>query len=242
MPVPKPHPRIYRHGYASVNAPFLESRDARDGQDAIGAFQVLKRDLRTLFEYVEPCTDNVGTYSHRTFELLLRAATEVETNCKAIANANGHDWRDANITRYSDLDGPMRLSSYEVQILGTSFPPFTPFDSFTNPDRSQRSPPWYRGYNAAKHDRINSFPAANLQNVVHALGGLFTILTAQFGPMLDSVGITLDPSGISKMAYDMFVHTRQPSWSASEAYEYDWYQLKSSGPAAWMNHPFPVIT
>ena len=48
------------------------------------------RDLNEIFDFVEPSNDNTSVYSHRIYELLLRAATEFESNCKGILKANGY--------------------------------------------------------------------------------------------------------------------------------------------------------
>jgi len=50
----------------------------------VRAYLLLLKDLRDLFDYVEPADTNLRCYSFRIHALLLRACVEVEANFKAI--------------------------------------------------------------------------------------------------------------------------------------------------------------
>ncbi len=226
MPETKPYPVVYRHGPDSVNEPFVEARSSREGVNHLSAYTILKRDLWELFEFVEPCPANQGTFSHRSFELLLRACTEVESNFKTVLRANGHKVDSLTMRRYSDLDGPMKLSAYEVSCVGFNLPSFRPFASFADVNPKLRSPVWYRAYNDAKHDRVNNFPSASMENVVQALGGLYVALTAQYGFHFDVyLGLRQSTPAVQ---YDLFGCSRQPTWTDDERYDFDWRKLKTT--------------
>ena len=139
MPTVKPYPHIYR----GDRHPSVDNQETSVGIQFIQAYQILKRDLVRLFEFIEPCPDNYSTYSQRTFEMLLRACTEVESNCKQVLRANQHSTEDANIIRFSDLNGPMKLSEYIVCCPAIGFEDFSPFESFALTVRQDRSPSWY---------------------------------------------------------------------------------------------------
>src|SRR5689334_2470696 len=62
----------------------LDSRYCSNRVHLVQAYILLERDLLELFDYVEPADSNLATYSHRLYELLLRACTEVETNATGI--------------------------------------------------------------------------------------------------------------------------------------------------------------
>jgi hypothetical protein len=153
MALLNPYPNIYRHGPPPVIQPYIEARKTPEGIKCFAAYELLKGDLRNIFSYIEPENTNLTAYSHRTYELLLRACTEVETLCKQVFTKNKVSLRNANIIRYSDLDCPMKLHEYEVHCYGFDHPPFKPFAAFADSDRKQRSPAWYRAYNEVKHNR-----------------------------------------------------------------------------------------
>lgn len=238
MATAKPYPNIYRHGPSSVNRPFTDSRRTPAAKRFLQSFEILKRDLVRLFEFVEPCSDNLSTYSQRTFELLLRACTEVETNCKHILRSNGHSASRESIIRFSDLNGPMKLSEYTVCCPAIDFKDFAPFEYFSHAERKQRSPLWYRAYNSAKHDRAGSFSSANLGSVIESIGAVYVILSAQYGYHFDGginsmMGIPLGPPKY----FSLCAH---PSWSEDESYQFDWDSL-SSMESPYGLHPIPQI-
>ena len=84
----------------------------------IRGFLALQRDIRSLFEFIHPSDDNLGTYSEHIGVLLVRACFEVETNLKAILRENGYTstkeyW---NMADYKKVERSHRLSQYEAQI------------------------------------------------------------------------------------------------------------------------------
>src|ERR1044071_5159083 len=85
----------------------------------VGAFRMLNDDFRRLAEYVEPVDQNLSTYSHRLYELLLRACTEFESACKELLVAGGNPKKpsDMNIRDYRTLEASLKLEAVEVGIL-----------------------------------------------------------------------------------------------------------------------------
>ena len=233
MPTVKPYPHICRN----ARRPFMENQGTPVGKRFIQSYEILKRDLLRLFEFIEPCSDNYSTYSQRTFELLLRACTEVESNCKQVLRANGNPTEDANIIRFSDLNGPMKLSEYRVCCPAIDFEDFSPFESFACTVRQDRSPSWYRAYNQVKHDRAISFSSASLRNVIESIGAVHVILLAQYGP----IGIEIGKWNGRRVAPVSYFSLRaSPKWSPEESYQFDWDALSStSQPYAY--HPVPQI-
>lgn len=155
---------------------------AQSPGDFVRAFKVIQEDLVSMFEYVEPDDQNGQSYSLRTYELLLRACTEVETNFKAIFAANTYapSSSGANLTMkdYRKIEHSHFLSQYEVKVhywngVGRTRRPFAPWDG-------TGSLPWYQAYNSAKHDRVANMRLATLDKVVDAVCGLVVVLTSQF--------------------------------------------------------------
>ena len=139
------------------------------------AFQILCQDFRRLAEYVEPVDANLTCYSHRIYELLLRACTEFESACKEALGVLGSSKPPdrMNITDYRQLENTLRLAPNEVGILIWQPEPcyVTPFAGWAS-----TSPLWYGAYNDVKHNRNTAFARASLDNLRQAMAGLFALL------------------------------------------------------------------
>jgi hypothetical protein len=186
----KPYYRIVRPAHDGletvysnvIHGPYVrDARYAPDRQELWRAYKLIEKDLLRLFEYIEPRDDNIAVYSHRTYELLLRASTEFETNCKRILEVNGYSKRgDLNIREdYSRINRSSRLAEYSVSLVEWYPEPIVlkPFNEWS---RGYRPLTWYRSYNDVKHDRNSNFRRASLDNVLNAIAGLYVVLFSQF--------------------------------------------------------------
>jgi hypothetical protein len=152
---------------------------ANEPDKYVRAFLLLQNDLKRLFEYIEPTDANSSCYSFRIHEVLLRACIEVEANCKAVLKENGYQkLNDWNISDYKKIEASHRLSAFQVKmpIWHGSSDIRTPFASWA----SGGSLPWYKAYNATKHDRHVNFAMASFGHAVDAVCGLLALLSAQF--------------------------------------------------------------
>jgi hypothetical protein len=226
----KPYPHIYRPGLRYVASPYYEARESELGINCLASYRILKHDLKSIFEYIEPQNANFKTFSHRTFELLVRACIEVESLCKLIFKQDRVELKNCgNMVRYSDLEGAMHLSKYEIGCYGFTYPAFIPFESFSGTERKHRSPSWYKAYNAVKHNRTENFAQASLENVIHAVGAVYVLLLAQFGCGFDDENQSSSCFGNYVCAYpDLFGIKSEPQWTDSEQYQFDWESLKKS--------------
>ena len=118
--------------YRRTCRPFRNSEYATDGrwryiehpkfaqtpEHYVRAFLLLLKDLRELFDYVEPADTNLKCYSYRIHALLLRACIEVEANCKAILRENRYrkDARWWTMADYTKINKTHRLASYRVKV------------------------------------------------------------------------------------------------------------------------------
>jgi hypothetical protein len=150
---------------------YIEHPDFADSPNHyVRAFELLQDDLRELFEFIEPSDANLGTYSFRTLELLLRASVEVEANCRAVLNANTYaKKKNLNICDYARLEFSHYLSQYKVKMpywTGTMSirQPFKSWASTTGTS-GQRPLDWYRRYNRSKHDRAGALSDATFEAV-----------------------------------------------------------------------------
>ena len=163
----------------------------QEKKSLITATRLIMRDLNEIFDFVEPSNDNASVYSHRIYELLLRAATEFESNCKGILKANGYtgprEEKDWCVKDYFKISGAAKLSEYRITFeRWATDQVYTPFTEW-NPSRRETLS-WYDAYNKVKHDRFANFTMANLDNLVKAVAGLLCILHAQYGEGMSVVG------------------------------------------------------
>lgn len=217
---------------------------AKDPAHYVRAFLVLQNDLLKLFEYIEPSDSNHGAYSFRTHELLLRAAVEVEANCKAILSENGYAKLNPdywNIKDYAKVNATHHLSSYEVLIpvwKGLSFRR-RPFATWANSSLL----PWYTAYNQSKHDRHSNFDKATFQHVVDAICGVLVLLSSQFMTEDFAGGddhIVAHSEYEGELGIGQRFRVKFPNdWVDADRYDFNWEQLKQL-PNPIQSHVYPV--
>ena len=229
MALQKPYKRIWRPFINSGSCDHLiNSEVAEDWVNLSQAYILIEKELLEIFEFIEPHYNHNDVYSHKTYILLLKAATEFEANCKKILMINGYtkDERSLTIKDYKKLNHPMRLSEYEAStsIGGKTFGPFSPFKIWDN-----GSLEWYRDYNSVKHSRQEMFYLANLKNVLDAVSGLLIILVAQFhihalGNNSSRSHLSIEKSDRMVMDFNnsIFKISTPPKWPSEEKYNFQW--------------------
>jgi hypothetical protein len=176
----------------------------------IGQATALMRRLDQICQKVHPEPTTFEVFGHEIRNLLILAATEVETHWRGVLVANGAT-RDRFFTNdYVRLLRPMRLDGYAVGF--TSFPwlaSIRPFQGWTS-SRPTGSLPWYDAYNMVKHDREGVFREARLDHAFQAVSACVIMLVAQF---THSIGL-----GSKSELSTYFRLTEFPQWEASEIY------------------------
>lgn len=236
-PLNNPYARIFR---PSIDKFFkgdylIDSIYADDRISLCRSFYLILDDLLRLFEYIEPADQNLSTFSHRSYELLLRASTEIETNFKRILLANNYqtagNW---NMTDYYKINVATKLHEYRVEWhnwrSGSKI--IFPFNEWTSTTYQPLA--WYQSYNNVKHDRYRNFSEASLENVLKSVSAVFVLLFSQFGIHVfnrtqaittmyindESTGlITVDDANLSIYC--------PISWSVNEKYDFDWNTIKT---------------
>ncbi len=215
---------------------------AKDPEHYVRAYLLLQKDLLELFDYVEPSDQNLGCYSYRIHELLLRACIEVEANCRAILVENGYQKnpRDLNMLDYIKIEQSHRLSDYRVRVPTWSGNAGikAPFHAWG----TGGSLPWYQAYNATKHDRHAAFKRATFEQMLDAVCGCLVILSAQFlGEDFSgqSVSIVADgpPDGMEDAIGDYF-RVKYAQWPASDRYDFTWHQI-ANAPDPFQQYQYP---
>jgi hypothetical protein len=262
----KPFHRNYRTMIQSSNSGYSDWAYIVDQDYAVArehytrAFKIIQTDLIKCFEFIEPADNNIGVYSFRTHELLMRACMEVEANFKAILKenifnpvyANGskagqpRSEKSWNILDYKKINKTHRLSSYVVHIpiWSGSNGAIKPFEEWN----SGNSLSWYQAYNKSKHDRHNEFHHANFKNMIGAISGLLVLLSSQFRTESftpgegASFGLSTDSYYDTEPALGGFFHIEFPSdWPEPEKYDFNWSDLKQQ-PQRFSKIDYDAIT
>lgn len=226
MSLKKPYFRINRPGSGG----FIDDpRYANDRISLCRSYNLIINDLKKIFEYIEPCDENVNVYSHRIYELFLRASTEFEANCKGILNANSYlKTSDFNIIDYSKIEKATKLSEYSVKldIWSSGKKIFQPFKDWKNSHTLK----WYKAYNNVKHDRQNNFKDASLENLLNSIAGLLCILYSQFSYSAFFTYNQLmmyhtDDEGYSFVDDSLFSIKENVLWTDEQKYDFNWKDL-----------------
>ena len=233
MSILRPYKRIYRPqlnpALSRAEEYLSDSRfiDKVELESLLNACHLVIVDLYKVFEYIEPCDDNLATYSHRIFELFLRCATEFETNCKGVLLANSYKVpaKDMNVKDFYKLEKVMKLSEYEIICdQWTSPHRFRPFEDW----RKGFQLTWYQSYNQVKHNRSSSFALANFGNLMMSICGLVVVLAAQFDQGISKVAsnwlsLTLNnmPNSFTVLPFTVI----RPTFEENDKYSFDWEVL-----------------
>jgi len=230
MAINKPYYRIMRVCDGAPTDYIYCKTYADDRYSLIHAFKIIEKDLKNLFEFIEPSEKNEEVFSHRLYELFLRCATEFETNCKQILLANGYPDGNMNITDYYKINNANKLSDYEVRLNIWHPEPkiIKPFDKWN----SGHSLAWYQDYNDVKHDRSRKFELANLSNVLKASASLLAVLFSQFETEVfdaysDSYHHSTD-DGFYYIDNNIFMVKPYSAWSEEESYSFSSGDIRES--------------
>ncbi len=245
MPINKPYFRIIRPKISrnniivnqTENNYITDIRYARNRSTSIRAMHILIEDLKRIFEFIEPSdsisNSNKHVFSHRIFELFLRASTEFESNCNHILKANGYE-KPGNWTMkdYFLLNKALKLSEYKLKIPMWYPEPLIimPFKDWGG--RESYAPLlWYQDYNKVKHNRYEKFELANLENLLNAIAATFSILYAQFNllvfhPSQYTIVHDLDEENYHYSGDSYFRVKNCFQWDQEEKYDFNWDELK----------------
>jgi hypothetical protein len=211
---------MWRRGYS----PHPDKLYPREYTLSVQAARNLFADMREVFRCIEPAPRNRATYGHRIRDLLMLACTEVESAWKSVLLANRYTAaRSGRITTrdYVQLLAPLRLNEWELSLaMHHGFASFKPFGNWSAAGPTGTLD-WYRRYNEVKHGREAAFDEATLEALIHALGAVFIMVSAQFGPCLrggggeeaEDNGQALNPAWA-----DDFALVARPSWAMEDFY------------------------
>ncbi|MBK0022221.1 hypothetical protein IAE29_12890 [Ochrobactrum sp. S46] len=159
------------------------------------SLQLLIERLYDLFLFVEPTRQGLKSFSHKSRELLILAATEVENYWQRHARDAGlvgNRGRSLKTSDYVRLKDVLFLADYEVTLKPySSVTPIRPFAAWSAQNPTQ-SIGWYDAYNKTKHDRELHFREASLQRCIEAVCAAIILFSVRFGPysLVEGTSIT----------------------------------------------------
>lgn len=148
----------------------------------LNQLELLLEDLSVIFQTIEPTEHNMNCYGHKIRNLIILACTEFDSMCKNILVANDYPTRKMYKTDdYIKLKTPLKLDQYEIEFM--RHPEIGARTSFSTweSDKPTQSLKWYDAYNQIKHDRINNYKQATLENAIDSISAIVILLLAQFG-------------------------------------------------------------
>ena len=154
-------------------------------------FASLCDDVEKTTRFVEPTLDNFKTYSIEYARLYLAIGSEVDVVAKSLCEKIRPASKSENINTYRSVILSAFPGLPDLQVVvprhEISFAPWLDWQIGKNP-------PWWRSHNAVKHTRHKSFKEANLENTLHALGGLLIIVGYLYAEDLVSCLLSPCPS------------------------------------------------
>lgn len=260
MPLNKPYFRCYRPNITKNNSiEYLrDKRNVENPYDYIRKLEILYSRLEKIFEYVEPCENNKNTYSVQISSLMLDVCTTIEANFKAILEKNDYKMNsNLSIKNYFLVEKSHHLSSYKIKIPfwkpGKSIKRLHWEDEgsiripFKNWENNTYVPlDWYQAYNKVKHNMINNFDKATLNNLVDAFCGLVIIISAQFFDeeiLIDNQATVFGNYGYTEereyrdSIKTPFLLKFPTDWSEDEKYYFEWKDIKDEK-ASFEKYPY----
>lgn len=168
-------PNQYRPGERARHGP-ASSDLQREYVLQIGQVVSLIQKLGEIGRFVHPEGPALQAYGHEIRNLLILACTEVETQWRAVMEANGH--RSRSRRDYVKLQGAMKLGEYAI--VCNRYPWLAPLRPFAAWGEAG-SLPWYDAYNAVKHHREGNFAEGTLETALNAVAACAIMACAQFG-------------------------------------------------------------
>ena len=149
------------------------------------AYKRLEHELLALADDIHICDDQLGVYSMKIGDLLLRAAIESEALSKVLYYANGGmtpEGRDLYFDTdcFALLEEKWKISKKTIYVTTPNFYLQDEENRVLKPlhksyKRGSSSSQWQRAYQAVKHDRVHSLKKGNLSNLISAMGAIYIL-------------------------------------------------------------------
>jgi hypothetical protein len=138
-------------------------------------FLSIERDFQRTIDYVDLHPDNHQTFSNEYAKLMLLIGSEVDVVAKLLCADVSPSSRRENILDYCSVITQRFSDIHDIEIKVDRYPATVkPWSSWA--PGVEHSPDWWTAHNKVKHERDAHFPKANLENTLHGLCGLMTLL------------------------------------------------------------------
>lgn len=255
MPLEKPYFRCYRPNFKNKSLEYLrDKRNVEYPYDYVNKLDILDDRLKKIFEFIEPSETNKNTYSVQISSLLLDVCTTIEANFRGILDKNKYakNISKCNMCDYFLIEESHHLSNYEIKI------PFWKSDNCTKRNdweeggkirrpfrkwgsKTYRKLDWYNAYNQVKHNMVENFKMATLDNLVEAFSALHIIMCAQFydisiitpsdlnnPSLMGDFPSFEDKPYISTITGNFLIKIpRDKDWKDNDKYSFDWNNIKN---------------
>ena len=136
-------------------------------------YLMLENKFLNILNYVELTTDNYNTYSNEFAAFLQIVGAELDVFFKRYCGFNLNDsktisnYADFILTSYSDI------RSQAISIIGKDIV-IKPFENWDQ-TRARQSLFWWDSFDNIKHNRVENFKDASLENCLYCLSALFLL-------------------------------------------------------------------
>lgn len=136
-------------------------------------YLIIEEDFIKTHRYVELDRDNFTTFSVEYTKLLQSIGSEFDVVSKEICKFYGY-YNKSRIFEYAPviIQSFTDLCSQKLMVKSNNSIVIEPLKDWTI-QPYYKSPKWWTSYNKIKHDRVNNFALANLENVIFGLASLF---------------------------------------------------------------------
>lgn len=199
-----------RNDIAHVLFEDIHMFDDKEYLTRLNQLELLVEELQTIFQVIEPISNNYTAFGHKIRNLIMLACTEVDSICRNILIANSYKKKERYSTNdYVKLRDVLKLNQYKIDLI--RYPDIlniSPFIHWNEKDPT-KSLNWYNSYNAIKHDRINNANLATLENAINAVCAVAVLLLSQYGNNNDYWK--------NKMQHFFYI-SQNPDWHYSDLY------------------------
>ena len=152
-------------------------------------FILLEEDVNRILYYLEPTEENFNAFGPELVKAYLSICSEIDVAFKdldlLVRSCEDAGWkevkniagsRDMVYGRFSDQFRNSLVAIHGSEVV------VSPWSSWWTDDgaQSDENPQWWISYNSVKHHRLECYMEANLGNVLHALSGLFVLLSCLY--------------------------------------------------------------
>ena len=155
-------------------------------------YQQIEKEFKELSYYISIDENQLKIYSIKIADLILRTVSECENIAKALCtkheikflNKNGQEKSFINFHEYIhainsiyNIEKKLISFDYKNSAKGTFDSKHQPFRKQTIliNGKEQKIWSWYYAYNQIKHNRIENYKVANLENLIEGMAALFVL-------------------------------------------------------------------